>query len=425
MGGRKIRCWNCDARVSLSHGGGTCPQCGAALVPGAYHALAPLACDMAAFAEQGVTKTAHAITEIERRLRKPSLLERIPFLSPAHRLARLELERKEFVAIQAETADLLRMYAASAYYCDDWFRETRIPLPSGSSPKEAPLSHVYYDGQGVFEKIPNLTTHQGRGAYGEYLAFSLLSDALRTGRFGHARLLAHLYVPKNPKRSKRYGDDLATNEVDMALVTRFGTFVIEVKYRYCHVEASAGGPMERTMIKTWTADPDGAACGVPSEDYGPDQARRNALVLSSQGLYGLDPGSVIPVVAYAGCLSFRTRGDVGRADVIPARCSEGAYGICQAVEAEMGRRAQARKAPELSDSEIDAIADELKARFCDTNGEKRRLHLQYVAECKSKGIRARSNAPSNRRVSRAFDKELTRMIASCGMHGARAPRRRR
>lgn len=245
MGGKKkprtrFICWNCGQAVPLKFSGQACPNCGAPLTPAAYDARAQELAKQRAQVERELNRLQAQLDSATKKNTRWGIFKNFRFLPSRRAMDELLLQIQPLKQ-QIEDFSRKGRFASERYYASEWFRQSRRFLREdildAREKSNNPFKMPYYDQSGVFHMAPDRGNAWKRGEYGEYVVFSLLSDAIDAGLLGHAPLLWHLYVPVRQRLvMRRVGTVESTDEIDIALLTTHGLYSIEVKSLYSSIE---------------------------------------------------------------------------------------------------------------------------------------------------------------------------------------------
>lgn len=339
---KAITCWRCRRKIGLGAARRSCPKCGAELSVARYDGQA-----------RKVGNEASLLRARAEALRESGA-------------ASDEIERVDDEA--ASRLNLLKTLAEGRYYCDEWFRQTGMPLAHGRVESEVPVLNVTYDAEGRFKAEGNPRSVRSRGGYSEYEVYEALRDAASRGAFGHSRLLAHLFIPR--ERGSRGA--LSSAELDLVLVTEHKVYVIEVKGARCAVASWKDEGALRLVLETYPVDGEGRACGEPERSTAVSQVWGHRCALRGQALQGVSTSEITPVIVFPQCTEMRLLDGQGKSGIFV--CSLG--GEQDVVE--VLAREDARTAVRHTPNEVDGIANRLAVQYGDPDGSRARLHVGEI-----------------------------------------------
>lgn len=339
---KAITCWRCHRKIGLGAAGRSCPKCGAELSVARYDERA-----------REVGREASLLRARAEALRETGA-------------APDEIERVDDEV--AARLNLLKTLAEGRYYCDEWFRQTGMPLAHGRMESEVPVLNVTYDAEGRFKAEGNPRSKRSKGGYSEYEVYEALREASRRGAFGHSRLLAHLFIP----REGGGRGALSAAELDLVLVTEHKVYVIEVKGARCAVASWKDEGALRLVLETYPVDDEGRACGEPERSTAVSQVWGHRCALRGQKIQGVSTAEITPVIAFPHCTEMRLLDGQGKSGFFI--CSLGGEQDIVEVLARENARTAVRHTP----NEVDGIANRLAVQYGDPDGSKARRHVEEV-----------------------------------------------
>ena len=411
-----IICWNCSREIPLHSAGDYCPHFGTTLSERAYDERAgELLREMSDLGTQ-IGRTSEQLVTARRRNERLGPLRNLPFL-PSHKLvASLEFSLIDMRRETQRISSTLKQLATARYYASSWHHLTGWPLcdlgKPGSSPFGTPRYALGRKGMARFTckatKYPKRLKERLEASYAEYETFCKIQRIVDDGSLGYARLLANLVICYDDDERQRYNKHVRAHEVDAVLITERSIIVIETKRTWMDVTADYDPRQGRHRVIRTKVDKDGTPFGVEQADGSVSQVVAHCHTLSRTGTYSVGPESLEGLIVYAGTPHLKVRCEQGSGT--PAIYLASLEGNGPTLE-EMLREAVCSHEVERSAAEVDAVADELFARYADLDGSKLQAHRERIA--RDAVIRSVPSATPKKRALGApsNDEELERMIA--------------
>ena len=427
---RSIVCWSCGKDVSLEGEPEVCPHCGALLDEQSFDARAGELLRAVSDADASIGDAETQLTEERSRCARWGLLGKLPIFPARRRAKRIE---DRLVALRAErkaTIKTLRACAVARYYISKWYRVTGITLNDNRRPEVVfarPRYSLEKDGAVAFScRAPGKTKEQRRlidAHYAEYEVFCAIQAMIDEGKLGHSRLLANLVATYDEDERQRYRRRVRANEIDMLLVTESALVVIEVKCTWKALTIAFDDRRGRHRIARIGVNKSGELFGTEQEDGAASQVSAHCRTIENSGVYSTDLGSVVGLVVYVGSPRIDMRCEQGLGSV-PVFFAEHGGVSAPDRSLEMGQMlAEAvRCVPPLrSPAEVDAVADELFARYADLDGSKTREHRERLK--RERLVRGADDSSRRTRRTRSTgsrrqDQELERMLSQVRCDGS-------
>lgn len=384
MGGKlprtRFTCWGCGKDVPLKYSGKACPNCGAPLTPRAYDHRAKELTAQRHEVELELSRDLNELSAAAERNARWGILGRLPFL-PSRRTMKRLTKRSQQLREQISEMALKTRLGADRYYASEWFRQSqrflRADTPDPRVNKHNPFKTPYYDQDGMFHMLPDGSDCWKRGEFGEYVVFSLLSDAIEDGTLGHARLLWHLYIP-----SGQYAETHAerTDEVDIVLLTTHGLYSIEVKSLHSFIEVRPDSFWDTYLVTATAATRDGRRIeGQSTVSKGVGQNASHVKALRDELAGVVPPSRIFNVTVYTNHCDFEMLAPQGLHDAYvttTSECPENVIDVIRLIERKTGTR--------WSDVQVDELADQLSIAYADPDGSKQAEHAKAMEMAKER-----------------------------------------
>lgn len=412
-----IICWNCSREMPLRSAGDHCPHCGAALSERAYDERAgELLHEMSDLGTQ-IGRTSEQLVTARRRNGRLGPLRNLPFL-PSHKLV-VSLE-SSLIDMRRETqriSSTLKQLAVARYYVSSWYHLTGWPLCDLGKPGSSPFGTPRYDlgRKGIARftckatKYPRRLKGRLEASYAEYETFCEIQRIVESGSLGYARLLANLVISYDDDARQRYNKHVRAHEIDVVLITERSIIVIETKRTWMDVTADYDPRQGRHRVMRIKVDKDGTPFDMEQTDGSVSQVVTHCHTLSRTGAYSVGPESLEGLIVYAGTPHLKVRCEQGFGT--PAIYLASLEGNGPTLE-EVLWEAVCSHEIERSAAEVDAVADELFARYADLDGSKLQAHRKRIA--RDAVVRSAPAAVPKKGVASApcNDDELERMMAN-------------
>ncbi|MGN0076286.1 MAG: nuclease-related domain-containing protein [Parafannyhessea sp.] len=368
-----------EKAVPLKFSGQACPSCGAPLTARAYDARARELATQRHKVERELDGLRVQLDKETKKNDRWGIIKKLPFLPSRRTISELT---PQIQGLKEKIAKLARKarFGPDRYYASEWFRQSRCFLlddtPDPRVKSGNPFKTACYDQNGTFYIVPDGSNTWKRGAYGEYVVFSLLDDAIAAGAFGHARLLWHLYIPARQRlRASQVNGLECTDELDIVLLTNRGLYSIEVKSLHSSIVVQLDNYREAYCVIATPVITDGQHQAEKSVvDKGVDQNAAHVRSLREE-LLGIVPSQCIfNVTTYANHCGFEMQVPQGLQCAYiasTADCPENIVKVIRGIE-------QKEKAVWI-DSQVDKLADRLSVDYGDPDGSKRTEHAKTLA----------------------------------------------
>lgn len=416
---KTIVCWHCGQDIPLSSTGETCPLCGATLAETSFDEAAGARLRETEKISSEIGLARQKLAEAQTRNARLGFLRKLPLFPSRREIVRLSAELSSLYKNRKALSKPLKHLAHARYYVSRWFRMTGIPLcnlgQSGATAFGSPQYTLGRKGAVRFdcrlEKCPRSRRGYVASRYAEYEAFCAIQCIVDSGVLGHARLLANLVIPYDEDRRQRYNKHVRAHEIDALLVTERSIVVVEVKSTWMSVTIDYHQQRRKHHIVRIGTTKDGDQFGSEHIDGSVEQAVAHSWTLLDTGTYSISLDALASLIVYSGApeIRLRCKQGEGRPPIFFAALHRDEPSLEQSLH-----DAVYANEPVRSPAEVDAVADELFARYADLDGSKLEKHLERIDRD------ARVNtapAPSRKRVrdSRSSrDAELERMIrAAC------------
>lgn len=368
-------CWMCEQRFQVKDIPGTflhrrCPLCGGELTAEAYDRKAKPLC----------RELNQKEAEIRELTRRQKALEQVIEAHPhwwqwPYRFVikkRLANVIPQAARVQQQISSLKKKVdniRFARYFTSEWFLSTHAPTVVAKSAIDAGYRiSPRYSPEGTFTlELPG-GGKEGKGLAAEFDVFEVFRQKILQvdSPLHNARLAPNLYLPIEDPSSSRHA---LWSQIDLALLTRYGAFVVEVKRRYADIIASA--PFDCIL----------------SNKPG-DQERTNALAPFNQPLvqnarhavhfcripFNPYPDSrVYEITVFVRPRSFSSDAEGFARKVFVGCVPQEEDALVDAVET------VCRKGDEIiSQSKLDELADNLIDRYGDLNQKRRQLHISRI-----------------------------------------------
>ena len=410
-----IVCWQCEQEIPLSTAKETCPLCGAILTEASFDEAAGVHLRKMAEIGTEVGLAKQQLEKAEARNVKLGFLRKLSLFPSRREITRLTAEISAMHESINALSNTLKRLAQARYYISRWFHMTGTPLCNLGQPGATAFGTPRYalGSKGAVRftckatKYPRSRKGFVAAQYAEYETFCAIQRIVDSGALGHARPLANLVVPYDEDGRQRYNKHVRAHEIDALLVTERSIVVVEVKSTWMAVTIDYRRQSRKHHIVRVGMTKRGDQFGSEQVDGAVQQAVAHCWTLVDTGTYSIQPGSLAGLVVYSGAPEVRLyceQGE-GRPPIYFASLNHDELSLEKALH-----DAVFASAPARSPAEVDAVADELFARYADLDGSKREEHRERIKRD------ARVNTaptPSRKRVrdGRASqDAELERML---------------
>ena len=351
----------------------------------------------------------------EARNAKLGILRKIPLFPSRREIARLTGELTSLHKNIDTLSNKLKQLATARYYISRWFRLTGVPLCDLGKPGATAFGTPRYElgRKGTvrfnckFKKRWKSLRGYVDSHYAEYETFCAIQRIVDSGALGHARLLANLIVPYDEDEQQRYNKHVRAHEIDAVLVTERSIVVVEVKNTWMAVTIDYNKQSRKHHIVRSGITKHGDQFGTECSDYSVSQVVAHCWTLADADVYSIGSDSMCGLVVYEGSPEIRLRcgqGE-GRPSIYFAALNHNEPSLEIAL-----RAAVFSHAPVRSPAEVDAVADELFARYADLDGSKLEAHCRRIER---DTLIHRGSAPARKRTCKnrwTRDEELEHMM---------------
>ena len=410
---KSIVCWSCLQDIPFACAGDLCPLCGAELTETAYDRAAKTLLEKSRALATEIGIATEQLSSAETLIQRLGLIDDLPLISTQKFTASLNDSIAEIREQNAQITDTLKQLAVSRYYASHWYHLTGEPLCDLGAPGDTPFGSPRYElGRAGAVRFNCKATKCSKrkefvnAYYAEYETFCAIQQIVDSGALGYARLLPHLLVmPDHDIPGHRRGDK--TYEIDAVLVTEHAIVVIETKRTWMSVDISYDEKRRKHHITRTGTRKNGERFESMYSDHSPQQVFSHSRALLEAGIYSVQNQSLIGLVVYSG------------APQVSMHCSQGEgtppiyYASLETQSPNLERvliDALSRRAPERCAAEVDAVADELFARYSDLDGSKLRAHRERLAKNLSMRPSTAAAARHNNADASVDDPELENMM---------------
>ena len=378
-----IVCWHCEQEIPLAAASETCPLCGAALTEVSFDEAAGVHLKKMAEIGTEVGLAKQQLENAEARNAKLGFLRKLPLFPSRREITRLAAEISSMHERITALSCTLKQLAYARYYVSRWFRMTGTPLCNLGQPGATAFGTPRYalGGKGIVrfdckaKKYPRSRKGYVASQYAEYETFCAIQRIVDSGVLGHARLLANLVIPYDEDRRQRYNKHVRAHEIDALLVTERSIVVVEVKSTWMAVTIDYRRQSRKHHITRVGMTKHGDRFGSEQADGSVQQAVAHCWTLVDTGTYSITPNSLASLVVYSGAPEVRLHCEQGegRPPIYFASLNHDELSLEQALH-----DAVFASTPVRSPAEVDAVADELFARYADLDGSKREEHRERI-----------------------------------------------
>ena len=410
-----IVCWQCEQEIPLSATKETCPLCGAALTEASFDDAAGERLRKMAELGTEVGLAKQQLEKAEARNAKLGFLRKIHLFPSRRKITRLTAEISTMHESIDALSDTLKRLAKARYYVSRWFRMTGTPLcdlgQTGATAFGTPRYELGSKGAVRFTckvtKCPRSRKGHVASQYAEYETFCAIQRVIDSGALGHARLLANLVIPYDEDRRQRYNKHVRAHEIDALLVTERSVVVVEVKSTWMAVTIDYRQQSRKHHIVRVGVTKRGDQFGSEQVDGAVQQAVAHCWTLVDTGAYSITPNSLSSLVVYSGTPEVRLHCEQGegRPPIYFASLNHDEISLEKALH-----DAVFASAPVRSPVEVDAVADELFARYADLDGSKRKEHHERIQRDARISITPTPSRKRARDDRTSQDTELERML---------------